>query len=108
MTVSIIELLGLDEEDFSWQDLSLCRGMDPEWFCDKYEASSKIAKQVDQICLSCPVMSECLQWGLDNSEWGVWGGIYLTSGKPDKNRNAHKTEAVQAQIRERISGNSVH
>lgn len=108
MSTSIIELLGLDEEDFSWQQLSLCSGMDTELFYDQYESSSKVAKQVDQMCLSCPVMNECLQWGTENSETGVWGGIYLVSGKVDNNRNSHKTEDVWAEIRNRISGNSVH
>lgn len=25
------------------------------------------------ICEGCPVRCECLSWGLENEEWGVWG-----------------------------------
>lgn len=71
-------------------------------FYDLYESDETQAKITDQICLSCPVLKECLTAGIENNEHGVWGGIYLTSGKPDENRNAHKTEDVWETLRERI------
>lgn len=27
-----------------------------------------------RICAECPVKRECLDWALDNSEYGTWGG----------------------------------
>jgi hypothetical protein len=48
-------------------------------------------------------MKQCLQMGVENGEWGVWGGIYLTSGKKDTNKNAHKTKEVWDAIAKRIS-----
>jgi hypothetical protein len=54
------------------------------------------------MCLSCPVRKECLQAGVENNEWGVWGGVFLTAGKPDQNKNSHKTPEVWEQIREGI------
>lgn len=65
-----------------------------------------VARAVDEGCLSCPVMAQCLQAGVENNEWGVWGAIFLVSGKPDKNRNKHKTKEVWDEIKERI-GDSV-
>lgn len=102
----VIRALGLDLEDISWQDLALCGDMDTNLFYDEYESDEQIATMVDQACLSCPVLQQCLQFGVDNGEWGVWGGIFLTAGKPDKNRNAHKTPEVWKGLKERI-GNTV-
>lgn len=76
--------------------------MDRELWYDKYEADPTVAKITDQICLSCPVLQECLLAGLDNNEYGTWGGIFLNNGKPDESRNAHKTEEVWEELRERI------
>ena len=36
-----------------------------------------------------------------NSDNGVWGGVYLNSGSPDKARNAHKTKDVWKRIKEK-------
>lgn len=102
-TPSVLDVLGLDADELEWQDLSLCANMDTNLFYDQYESSSSTAKMVDDICLSCPVMKQCLEKATDDGEWGVWGGIYLTSGKADKNRNSHKTEKVWLQIKERIA-----
>lgn len=102
MSAGILEILGLDPDELEWQDLAMCAGSDTNLHYDKYETSNSIARTIDDRCLSCPVMKECLQSGMENGEWGVWGGIYLTSGKMDKNRNSHKTEEVWKEIRERI------
>ena len=100
--MSLLDELGIDPEDFTWHDLSLCDGMDPELFFSKYESDEEVARQVDQICLHCPVMKECGLRG-PQGEHGVWGGIYWNgSGKPDKNRNAHKTPEIWDAIRGRL------
>ena len=107
MSSVLSEQLGLDLEDIEWQDLALCDGgFQTNDFYDNYEVNESVAKAVDEACLSCPVMAQCLQFGIENGEWGVWGGIYLTSGKMDENKNAHKTPEVWQAIRERI-GDSV-
>ncbi len=28
----------------------------------------------------------------ENNEYGVWGGVYLSSGSIDKSKNLHKTQ----------------
>ena len=100
----VLSVLGIDVDELEWQDLSLCSEMDTNLFYDDYETDDNVARMVDEVCLSCPVMAQCLERGIENGEWGVWGGIYLTSGKQDKNRNSHKTQEVWDQIREKISG----
>jgi hypothetical protein len=98
---SILNDLGLDPEEFEWWDLAACKGMDTHLFYDKYESDPNIAKNVDQACLACPVIKNCLKAGNDNDEYGVWGGIYLSSGSTDKARNIHKTEEVWKQLKVR-------
>lgn len=99
---SVLDALGIDADELKWQDLVACNQMDINLFFDDYEADENVAKMIDEACLSCPVMSQCLKQGMDNGEWGVWGGIFLTSGKPDKKKNAHKTPEVWDEIRSRI------
>lgn len=102
-TLSVYAALGLDPEELTWQDLANCTNMPTELFYDEYEADKQVAITIDECCLSCPVMTQCLEYGMDNAEWGVWGGIFLVSGAPDKNRNNHKTEDVWQQIAETIA-----
>lgn len=107
-TSSVQNVLGIDLEDLEWYDLALCQGEDHNLFYDDYEADEQVANTIDQMCLSCPVMQQCLSRGVDRSEWGVWGGIYLTSGKPDTSRNSHKTPDIWKAIRQRIGTESLH
>lgn len=101
-TSVVFDVLGLDADDLEWQDLSICVGQDVARFYEKYEASPRTAKITDQMCLSCPVRKECLQAGIENNEWGVWGGVYLENGKMSENKNAHKTQDIWESIREGI------
>lgn len=102
-TLSMFDALGLDADSFEWTDLSICRGQDTTKFYEGYESSTRTAMLVDDMCLSCPVRNQCLQAGVDNNEWGVWGGIFLVSGKADMAKNSHKTKEVWQKIRDGIS-----
>lgn len=104
----VLSLLGLDLDSLEWQELAVCEGMDVNLFYDDYESDNNVANMIDEACLSCPVMAQCLQEGFANGEWGVWGGIYLTSGKVDKNRNTHKSKETWKRIEEKIGGKPVH
>lgn len=101
---TLIELLGIDPDDFIWQDLALCANdEEPQHFYEEYESDPEVAAQIDQMCLACPVMAACAKQG-SAGEHGVWGAIYWNgSGKPDKTRNAHKTDAVWAEIHTRLA-----
>jgi len=114
----MIEMLGLDEDTVSWQDLASCRGIvsvtygeggektifDPMF--DAYENDSlpyAIRNAVDELCLSCPVQKICYDYGVSNGEPGVWGGVYLANGKTDKSRNDHKTKETWKRIKGALS-----
>ncbi len=93
-----------DDDELEWYHLSVCQGMRTNWFYDDYEADALFATVMDSICLSCPVRALCLREGVENQEYGLWGGVYLNNGKTDEARNAHKTEDIWEQIRGGISG----
>ena len=96
---NILNDLGVDKEDLDWWHLGICRGMDTNLFYDKYENDEKIAKNIDEACLACPVIAMCYQSGIENNEYGVWGGVYLNSGSMDKNKNLHKTNEVWKRLK---------
>lgn len=87
-----------------WVVKGKCRSMDVEMFFDKYEEDADLAKVVDtKICLQCPVIKDCFNHGATNSEWGVWGGVYLVDGEINQLRNAHKTMDTWKEILGAIS-----
>ena len=98
---NILNSLNVDEDNLDWYKLALCLGMDTNMFFDKYEADINVAKSIDEACLSCPVIKLCYDNGVANSDYGVWGGVYLNSGAHDKVRNAHKTKDVWKRIKEK-------
>jgi WhiB family redox-sensing transcriptional regulator len=54
-----------------WMESAVCATADPEeWFPEKGSSSQK----AKNICATCPVIDECLQFALDNEEAGIWGG----------------------------------
>jgi hypothetical protein len=75
--------------------------MDTNLFYDKYENDPKIAKNVDEACLACPVIAMCYKSGSDGDEYGVWGGVYLNSGTIDKTRNLHKTNDTWKRLKKK-------
>jgi len=95
----ILNSLGLDKDTLQWQDLALCLGMDTNLFFDLYETDTNVAKNIDQACISCPVIAMCYKYGTESDNYGVWGGVYLSSGTPDKSKNSHKTKEVNKKIK---------
>ena len=54
-----------------WPSQGACRGEDP----DALFVQGAAQQQAKQVCLACPVRSECLAHALDTrTEFGVWGG----------------------------------
>lgn len=91
-------------EDLRWYHLAICSGMPTNWFYDDYETDQTFAALMDDICLACPVRSQCLRDGVENNEFGLWGGVYLSNGRMDGAKNAHKDESIWDMIRSGIDG----
>lgn len=67
---------GGDADEIAWQDRALCNQTDPEAFYPEKGGSTREAKQV---CKSCEVREQCLQYALDHDErFGIWGGLSRT------------------------------
>lgn len=47
-----------------------------------HEARRGAVTQARSACETCPVRRTCLQAGLGNRGWGMWGGFELHAGKP--------------------------
>jgi hypothetical protein len=99
---------GIDYEDIKWYHLSACRNMPINWFYDDYESDKELAKQVDQICLHCPVIKQCYAEGVTNKEKGVRGGIYMDLGRSDKQHNLHKEQEIWKQLKKIHGKNNIH
>lgn len=55
-----------------WQQQAECRNYPHlDWYTNRGEST----QLQQQICMGCPVRSECLEYALANREkWGIWGG----------------------------------
>lgn len=102
--MSLLLDLGIDPDDFGWKDLALCNGADREEFFSKYESSPNVRATTDDMCRVCPVRRECLMEGMQNKEYGVWGGWYLNgSGNIDKMYTKHKSDEDYVDLRELLT-----
>jgi hypothetical protein len=104
---NLLNKLGLEEDRIEWYHLAACKNMPINWFYDNYESNKVHAEQADQICMSCPVATFCLQEGIKNKEFGVWGGVYLNLGRVDKDHNSHKTPEVWKKLRKKHGKNTI-
>lgn len=66
----------------NWAEQANCKDMDKALF---FPTSSKELKHAKQVCSTCPVSADCLQYATDNAlNFGVWGGL----GETDRLRLA--------------------
>lgn len=103
----LFDELGIDELDVKWYHLSACKNMSINWFYDDYESDKELAKQIDQVCLHCPVVKQCHDEGVANKEKGVWGGVFMDLGRPDKQHNSHKDTETWKQLK-KVHVNKIH
>jgi hypothetical protein len=75
-----------------WKELGSCVGYDTNLFFDKYEENEGLRPAIDKVCSGCPVARKCFAVGVSQKEWGVWGGIFLESGKISREFNSHRTK----------------
>jgi hypothetical protein len=66
--------------------------METNDFFEKYEDDTEHRRKVDAMCASCPVRKQCFAVGVSQKEWGVWGGVYLESGKISREFNKHNNK----------------
>lgn len=67
------ELFGDRYPDFWSKGTPPCSADPDSFFPDGYN-SHYAEKRMTKFCNGCPYIAECLQFALENDEWGVWGG----------------------------------
>jgi WhiB family redox-sensing transcriptional regulator len=65
--------MGIDHaQRVHWRTIASCRDEDP----DELFVRGAEQRRVKDVCMSCPVRTECLSEALDNRiKFGVWGGM---------------------------------
>lgn len=104
---SLLDSFGDSTDQNEWQKYSLCSGLlleygtdPPEIFHEAYESDVYVRKNVDKMCLACPVIGQCLNYGMSTKAIGVHGGVYLENGKKSEEMNDHKTDGDWQNIME--------
>lgn len=99
-------LQALYESDYGrpllWQREGTCAQTDPEAF---FPDSVKESRNPTKICISCPVIRDCLVFAIENDEeYGVWGGIDFTHRESSRNTviRAHNRPEEIKQIANRL------
>lgn len=59
----------MNHEHEDWRLDAVCASTDPEAFFP--ESDNAKAKA---MCRTCLAAAPCLQWAIDNREYGIWGG----------------------------------
>jgi WhiB family redox-sensing transcriptional regulator len=70
-----------------WVDSAVCAQTDPNLFYP--EGKGFTGAKAKEVCRTCPVRIQCLDWALEHDErYGVWGGMtadqraQLKKGRP--------------------------
>lgn len=80
--------------DTLWMHHAACAGEDPDQFFPDEEGKSS-AKAARKVCATCPVAAQCAEFGVRNSEYGIWGGL-TDKQRADVRRNRRDRAARKA------------
>lgn len=60
-----------------WAESGACTQVENSWVAEFFYGDTPRDRRVARdLCYSCPVREQCLQWALNKPEiWGVWGGL---------------------------------
>lgn len=45
------------------------------FFPDEEQPDHELITLAKSFCTSCPVLEQCFEHGMDNEEYGIWGGM---------------------------------
>ncbi len=82
-----------------WQDRAACRGIDSLLFFApdgelRREREIREAK-AKEVCASCPVQAQCLEYALANSiKHGIWGGLNEEERARERRRRTRRPDAA--------------
>ncbi|MFE5707609.1 WhiB family transcriptional regulator [Rhodococcus koreensis] len=88
--------------DRNWQRRASCRGTDTEVFFspdgERGRGRAQREHTAKQICLNCPVLTECRAHALTAESHGIWGGM----SESERARHTRRTRRAAARPRERV------
>jgi len=70
------------DEDFAAN--AACKGFPTEWWFPTKGMNvlqTPTLKEAKEICGTCAVRKQCLDYGVATRSWGVWGGFTLNDGR---------------------------
>jgi hypothetical protein len=68
-----------------------CKGLDIELFYPEKDIFTPEEENIfGRMCIECPVMLMCLEWGLVHEKSGIWGGT-----TPYRRQQARKSLGIQ-------------
>ncbi|PDQ35515.1 MAG: hypothetical protein B5766_05470 [Candidatus Lumbricidophila eiseniae] len=81
-----------------WRDYAACTDKPAEMF---FPGKGQPTKPARQVCASCDVREQCLQWALENDEqFGIWGG----TSQQERRRLQRKSQQSRPQNDKRRTG----
>jgi WhiB family redox-sensing transcriptional regulator len=57
----------------AWRALAACRGIETDEFYP--DSPSELTVVAAQTCTGCLVRTDCLMWGVEHEDHGIWGGL---------------------------------
>jgi WhiB family redox-sensing transcriptional regulator len=79
------EIASLKFPDFWGKGMAFC-APDPDRMFPEGKGSTYAEEKATVVCAGCPYILECLQFALENDEWGVWGGTTRAQRKAMRQR----------------------
>jgi WhiB family redox-sensing transcriptional regulator len=71
----------------AWMRKAACARVGfPEWWFPGERGTDSNALVAKQICYTCPVRQQCLEFAIKNREYGIWGGLTETERHPPRKR----------------------
>jgi WhiB family redox-sensing transcriptional regulator len=85
--------------DWSWQERSECRGEDLLLFFgpdgERQPEREIRERKAKQVCMRCPVRSECLSYAVSQPEkHGMWGGLNEDERTTERRRRMRRANAA--------------
>ena len=82
------------EAGVDWEKAA-CAGLPVNYFYDVEESREAFKEMalVRPVCMACPIQMDCLKWGFEHEEFGVWGG--LTEAERDAFRGSERVRNLK-------------
>ena len=89
----------LPRPNWGWQDSAACRGEDLMLFFgpdgERQPERDVRERKAKQVCASCPVRLECLNYAVARPEkYGTWGGLNEDERSAERRRRMRRANAA--------------